>query len=90
MDHIDADSDYAYSLPLLAIPYGASVIEKHITLDRSAKGVDYFSSLEPEEFSKFVDIVRHHEAAVGSEPLEFTVAETKYRESVKKKFGCGH
>ena len=34
-DHIDGGSEFAIILPLLAVPLGVSVIEKHITLNRS-------------------------------------------------------
>jgi len=53
-DHVDADSEMAFRMPEYAFFAGASVIEKHITLDRAAKGLDYYSSLEPHEFKKMV------------------------------------
>ena len=50
MDHISGDSKLAMIVPLLGISLGAQIIEKHITLDRSKKGLDYFSALNPNEF----------------------------------------
>jgi len=53
-DHIDAESDLALRLPEYALFAGATVIEKHITLDRDSKGLDYYSSLLPNEFKRMV------------------------------------
>jgi len=57
-DHIDADSEMALRMPEYAFFAGACVIEKHITLERAAKGLDYYSALEPHEFKKMVDNLR--------------------------------
>jgi sialic acid synthase SpsE len=53
-DHIDGDSHLAMIVPLLGIPLGATIIEKHITHNRQLKGVDYESALNPDEFKKLV------------------------------------
>ena len=37
---------------------GATFIEKHVTLNRKKKGIDYYSSLEPKDFKKFVQIIK--------------------------------
>ena len=83
-DHIDADDKFATLLPLMTMPYGVSYIEKHVTMDRSAKGVDYYSSYEPKELEKFIEDVRLAEQSIGSNSLGFSDAEKKYRNSVKK------
>jgi N,N'-diacetyllegionaminate synthase len=44
---------------------GASIIEKHFTLDRSMKGPDHQSSLEPSEFRNLVNAIRNIEFAMG-------------------------
>jgi len=72
------------TLPLLAIAAGATVVEKHVTLDRSAKGVDYYSSIEPTDFCHFVAEVRKTEVALGLHPEKFSEAERIYRKTVKK------
>jgi len=51
--------------PVLAMGYGATVIEKHFTLDRDMEGPDHFASLEPDELSTMVDNVRFAERAIG-------------------------
>lgn len=42
----------------LAVAAGACVIEKHLTLDRRAKGPDHAASLEPDDFARFVRLIR--------------------------------
>jgi sialic acid synthase SpsE len=83
-DHVDAESEMALFLPCMAIPFGATIIEKHVILDRSGKGLDYQSALTPEEFKKMVGNVRDFERAVGSGKIELSAAEKKYREEVRK------
>lgn len=51
---------------IAAAALGASVIEKHITLDRALPGPDHKASLLPDEFRQLVDSVRQVEAALGS------------------------
>ena len=53
-DHAEADLPEALEVPIMAFFAGAVVIEKHLTLDRSARGYDYYSALEPHEFKKMV------------------------------------
>ena len=84
MDHVDAENSFNMILPLLSIPYGVSYLEKHITFNRKAKGVDYYSSLEPKEFCQFVEYVRLASIAIGNDPLNFSISEQKYRDTVKK------
>ncbi len=64
-DHIDADDDFATIGPLLAIPLGISVIEKHVTHDRTLRGEDFESALGPAELATFVGRVRKAEEALG-------------------------
>ncbi|MDP2599832.1 MAG: N-acetylneuraminate synthase family protein [Deltaproteobacteria bacterium] len=84
MDHIDADDPFAQVLPVAAVAYGASVIEKHMTLDRSKKGIDHESALNPDEFRQFVRHVRRLEPAMGLTEREFSEAEQQYRLKMKK------
>jgi len=90
MDHVDADDPLAVCLPVLAIGLGARVIEKHVTLDRAAKGVDYYSSLNPGEFADFVRTIRRCETAFGREPARFVPAERTYRLQMKKHWVTRH
>ncbi len=84
-DHVDGDDTFAVTLPLMALAMGATVIEKHVTLDRAAKGVDYYSSFEPHEFKNFISTLRLAQSALGSRPEQFSVAEQYYRKTAKKR-----
>ncbi len=84
MDHISGDSKLALISPLVGIAKGATVIEKHITLDRKNKGLDYFSALNPDEFKEFVKLVKLTEKSLGNNSFEFGKNETKYRLTHKK------
>ena len=68
-DHVDAETDIALNLPEYAFFAGATIIEKHITLDRFAKGLDYYSSLMPKEFERMVQNLRRCSAIMGSETI---------------------
>ncbi|HID60617.1 MAG TPA: N-acetylneuraminate synthase [Hadesarchaea archaeon] len=83
-DHVDAEHELATFLPCLAVTMGASVIEKHVTLERESKGLDYESSLTPEEFKKMVQNIRNTEKILGSGEFELSDAMKKYRDEVKK------
>lgn len=84
-DHIDADSELALYYPLIGIGFGASVIEKHITLNRSLKGRDYYSALNPGEFAYLVGLVRIVEKSYGKRDFGSTGAEIAYRNLMKKR-----
>lgn len=83
-DHVAGDDSFAFTLPLMAVGMGATVIEKHVTLDRAAKGVDWYSSLNPDEFARFIRAVRQAEAAIGANSEAFAESERDYRKIVKK------
>jgi pseudaminic acid synthase len=61
-------SDHTLGLvvPVAAVTLGACIIEKHITLSRSAGGPDSSFSLEPHEFGDMVRAVRAARQAVGT------------------------
>ncbi len=60
-------SDHSLGLeaPLAAVALGASVIEKHLTLDRHLPGPDHSASLEPDEFTRMVQGIRRVSAMLG-------------------------
>ena len=60
-DHLSADDPLNFKTPLIAMKLGAKYLEKHITIGRDKKGIDYYSSLEPYEFKKFVRYIRQNE-----------------------------
>lgn len=65
LDHTDGGTLFALLAPALSVAYGADLVEKHFTLDRSKKGFDYQSSLNPEDFHRMVEMIRTAERARG-------------------------
>lgn len=61
-------SDHSKSVlvPALAVAMGASVIEKHLTLDQSLPGPDHRASLNPEEFKAMTGNVHEAQLALGN------------------------
>lgn len=61
-------SDHTLSVdvvPVLAIACGSTVYEKHLTIDRSAGGIDSAHSLEPHEFKRMVEVIRRVPLILG-------------------------
>lgn len=52
-------------VPIAAVAMGATVIEKHLTLDRNLPGPDHKASLEPDQFAAMVQGIRTIEQALG-------------------------
>src|SRR3990167_3026432 len=52
-------------LPAVAVAMGATVIEKHLTLDSRMEGPDHRTSLEPHQFRIMVENIREVEKALG-------------------------
>lgn len=61
-----SDHTPGISVPIAAVALGASVIEKHFTLDRTLPGPDQKASLEPDELRQMVESIRQVEAALGT------------------------
>jgi N,N'-diacetyllegionaminate synthase len=60
-----SDHTEGIAVPISAVALGASVIEKHFTLDRNMDGPDHKASLEPHELTLMVDGIRKIEVALG-------------------------
>jgi N,N'-diacetyllegionaminate synthase len=61
-----SDHTLGIELPLAAVAIGATLVEKHLTLDVTMAGPDHAASLEPAAFRAMVDGIRIVEAALGS------------------------
>lgn len=84
-DHSAGGSDAAFWLPAAAVGMGIRILEKHITHDRAYKGIDHEAALNPDEFVRFVEMVRELQVARGSAlPRPFSEQEEKYRKYAKK------
>jgi sialic acid synthase len=64
-----SDHSIGIVMPVAAVALGATMIEKHITLDRSMKGSDQAGSLEPDGLKRMVRDIRNLEKALGSEGI---------------------
>ncbi len=60
-----SDHTMGHEVAVAAVALGACVIEKHLTLDRTATGPDHSASLEPAEFADMVRAIRNIELALG-------------------------
>lgn len=73
-----SDHTLGIEVPVAAVALGASVIEKHFTLDKTMQGPDHAASLEPDELKAMVSAIRNIEQAVSGIGIkEPTVSETK-------------
>ncbi|MEK6704707.1 MAG: N-acetylneuraminate synthase family protein [Bdellovibrionota bacterium] len=89
-DHMDAESPLSRMVPLVALGFGANVIEKHITHDRALKGEDYISSLNGDEFQKLVEYIRELEKSFGSPSMKpLSEGELRYRQVSRKRTVAG-
>lgn len=61
-----SDHTVGSSAAIASVALGASVIEKHFTLDRNLPGPDHKASLEPSELRDFITDIRNTEAALGT------------------------
>lgn len=61
-----SDHTLGIEVPIAATALGATVIEKHFTLDRSLPGPDHKASLEPDELKAMVLGIRHISMALGN------------------------
>lgn len=76
--------DTGIATSLAAVGMGASILEKHITLDRTMRGPDHKASLEPADFIELVRSVREVEAALGGTQRWITRGEILNRRSLAK------
>lgn len=61
-----SDHTLGIEIPIAAVAMGATVIEKHFTLDKTMEGPDHKASLEPNELRQMVTSIRNIERAMGN------------------------
>ena len=61
-----SDHTKGIEVPIAAVALGATIIEKHFTLDRNMEGPDHKASLEPHELKAMISAIRNVEASLGS------------------------
>ena len=62
-----SDHTKGIEVPIAAVALGASVIEKHFTLDCNMEGPDHKASLEPDELKAMVSAIRNIELAISGD-----------------------
>lgn len=72
-----SDHTIGIEVPIAAVSLGATVIEKHFTLDKQMEGPDHRASLEPQELARMVAAIRHIEQSLGDGRKRRTASEEK-------------
>lgn len=79
-----SDHTEGIEVSIAAVALGATVIEKHFTLDRGLPGPDHAASLEPDELASMVRGIRKIEAALGAGQKRRTASEARNVEVARK------
>lgn len=79
-----SDHTLGLEVPTAAVALGATVIEKHFTLDRNMAGPDHAASLEPHELKQMVSAIRLVEKALGK-PVKAPTASESVNKAVARK-----
>ena len=72
-----SDHTLGIEVPIAAVAMGATVIEKHFTLDRTLTGPDHAASLEPHELKSMVTAIRNIKKAMGDGIKKPSPSETR-------------
>ena len=72
-----SDHTLGIEVPIAAVALGATVIEKHFTLDKTMEGPDHIASLEPHELTSMVQSIRNIEKALGFDEKIASASESK-------------
>lgn len=62
-----SDHTKGIEVPIAAVALGATLIEKHFTLDKNMEGPDHKASLEPNELKAMVSAIRNIEQAISGD-----------------------
>ena len=79
-----SDHTVGIEIPVAAVALGATIIEKHFTLDKKMEGPDHKASLEPKEFASMVAAIKHVEQSLGNAIKDVTYSEKKNIAIVRK------
>jgi sialic acid synthase SpsE len=71
-------------MDVAAIALGANMVEKTITEDRTTRSIEHIFSLEPSEMTRFVQVVRDLEAAMGLRRRVLAPEEKKKRDNIRR------
>ena len=80
-----SDHTLGIEIAIAAVARGASIIEKHITVDKNLPGPDHGASLEPDEFERLMRAIRDVESSFGDGRKLPTADELRTKEVVQKR-----
>tara|TARA_B110001454_G_scaffold212836_1_gene230136 strand:- start:1263 stop:2120 length:858 start_codon:yes stop_codon:yes gene_type:complete len=76
--------EYGLTTTIASLCFGATIIERHITLDKSMWGTDHMASVEPHGLIKLVRGIRELESAIGDGKKVVTDSEKPVRDKLRK------
>ena len=79
-----SDHTIGIEVDIAAVAMGATMIEKHFTLDKTMRGPDHIASLEPKELKAMVTAIRNIEKAVGKNIKTVSPSELENKNIVRK------
>jgi N,N'-diacetyllegionaminate synthase len=79
-----SDHTSGIEAPIAAVAMGATIIEKHFTLDKNMEGPDHKASLEPNELKAMVIAIRNIEKALGTGIKKPSSSELKNKPIARK------
>ena len=79
-----SDHTQGIEVAIAAVAMGATVIEKHFTLDRSLPGPDHKASLDPDDLNAMVRAIRNVEVALGDGIKRLTLCEMRNKAVARK------
>ncbi len=79
-----SDHTLGIEVAIAAVALGATIIEKHFTLDRNLSGPDHKASLEPKELKAMVVAIRNIEKAMGDGVKRPSSSEAKNKPIARK------
>lgn len=80
-----SDHTRGIEVPIAAVALGATVIEKHFTLDRNMEGPDHKASLEPNELKIMVSAIRNIEKAIGGDGTKYVSESERKNMAIARK-----
>lgn len=80
-----SDHTLGIEIPIAAVVMGATIIEKHFTLDRNMKGPDHKASLEPLELKTMVQSIRNVELALAGTGIKVSSNSEKKNIGIARK-----
>lgn len=85
-----SDHTKGIEVSIAAVAMGATVIEKHFTLDRNMEGPDHKASLEPDELKAMVNAIHNVEISIGSDDKKPAESEKKNIDIARKSIVAKH